>query len=109
MTGGEETRLSSPTPAASSPVSSDTREEDDEGRGSLVDLSLDGVTKHPVTREERLRSIRPFTEDQLLALHPIQQIDRDDEFVSRFLQVSPNFWHPYSHAYFVIIMTSSCC
>lgn len=57
-----------------------------EADSSLYDLSLDGVTRHPTTREERLRSIRPFTEDQLLALHPVHLLDQDHDMVTRFLQ-----------------------
>ena len=36
---------------------------------------------------EDLRTIRAFTEDQLLSLHLIQQIERQDDVVTCFLQV----------------------
>ena len=37
-------------------------------------------------REDNLKNIRPFTEDQLLSLHPIYQIDQQEDFLNRFLQ-----------------------
>lgn len=48
---------------------------------------------------EDLRTIRAFTEDQLLSLHSIHQIDRQDDVVTCFLQVGSHVHSPLPERY----------